>query len=241
MTTPNLQLPEVPEAIQEASDEINAGFRTLDAIVQLAVKDKDLVAPPGDAVQGDRFIVPPSATAAWTGWERSVAFRGPSGWMRFIPRPGWRARVLDEDAWYLYDGTEWIFDGGTEEPSTGAPRIAGAHWTAGENELELPIDDQYVRIPYSGTITSVTLLGSGTGDAEVDIMKDTFANYPPDASDSITGGVNPSFTGTNKYFDDDLGTAWNVDVTAGDVIGFHLVAVNNLNWLTVLLSIEVSE
>jgi hypothetical protein len=122
--TPNLQLPEVPKAIYSASDEINAGFRMLDAIVHLAVIDKDLNSPPNDAEQGDRYIVPVGAIGDWTGWDRSVAVRLASSWRRIVPRPGWRARVLDESAWYLYTGTEW------------EPEVSGGSGSAGIDPLE---------------------------------------------------------------------------------------------------------
>ena len=120
MKTPNLQLPEVPVAIASASDEINEGFRTLDAIVQLAVLDKDLTSPPYNSIQGDRYIVAETAVGAWANWGKSVAFLAPDGWRRYVPRPGWRARVLDEEAWYLYSGTEWQPEAasGDESPLT---------------------------------------------------------------------------------------------------------------------------
>lgn len=110
MTTPNLQLPEVPEAIQEAADEINAGFRRLDAITQLMVLDKDVTSPPVDAVQGDRYIVPSTAVGTWAGRARSIAFLIPEGWIYLQPRTGWRAYVLDEDSWYVYKATEWVIE-----------------------------------------------------------------------------------------------------------------------------------
>lgn len=121
MTTPNLQLPEVPEAIQGASDELNDGFRTLDIVVQLAVLDKDLIAPPSDAQQGDRYIVPAGGLGIWAGRERHVAYFMPDGWHFAVPRPGWRARVLDEDTWYLFSDSDWAEDasgGGGASPLT---------------------------------------------------------------------------------------------------------------------------
>lgn len=110
MTTPNLQLPEVPQAIQNQAAALNAGFLELDAVVQLAVLDKDVTFPPAAALQGDRYIVPEGAESTWVGRQRSIAFRGPASWLFFVPRPGWRARVLDEAADYLYDGVNWVIE-----------------------------------------------------------------------------------------------------------------------------------
>lgn len=104
MTSPNLMLPEVPEAIRNSSDEINDGFRALDAIVQLSVLDKDLTAPPALAVQGARYIVGAGATGAWAGRSRHVACLTADGWRFFVPRAGWLAWAIDESALYVYDG-----------------------------------------------------------------------------------------------------------------------------------------
>lgn len=113
MTTPNLQLPEVPQAIQEASDEINGGFQRLDAIVQLSVLSRAEVSPPGTAVQGNRFIVPDTGgVGTWSTRGRQVAYRSADGWAYFPPRTGWRAYVEDEDAWYVYKGVAWVLDAG---------------------------------------------------------------------------------------------------------------------------------
>lgn len=138
MTTPNLQLPEVPEAIEGASDEINAGFLRLDAIVQLAVISQALTIPPLAPLQGDRYIVPVGALGVWLTRARSIAFRIPTGWIYIQPRPGWRARVLDEDADYLYDGTAWVLDpgGGGSLPDLDASTLLGRGSAAGTGEAE---------------------------------------------------------------------------------------------------------
>lgn len=109
MTTPNLELPEVPQAIQEASDEINDGFRRLDTITQLEVLDKDLTAPPAGAVQGARYIVGSPATGAWAGRERRIAYLTPAGWAFATPRNGWLAWVADEERlyWYRQSTSSW--------------------------------------------------------------------------------------------------------------------------------------
>ena len=45
----------------------NEALRRLDAVVQLAVLDATLAAPPASPDEGDRYIVAASATGAWAG------------------------------------------------------------------------------------------------------------------------------------------------------------------------------
>lgn len=179
MTTPNLQLPEVPEAIQDASDEINQGFRTLDAVVQLSVLDKDLTLPPVGAVQGDRFIVPAGATGPWLGWERSIAFKLPSGWLRVIPREGWRARVLDEDAWYIYISTQWTLDNGN-------PGITSA--------TVLTLEDESEALP-----NSVRLVAGD--NVTLDLVTDTSGSTLTIDAASGSGGIESIVAGDNVTVD----------------------------------------
>lgn len=114
MRTPNLELPEVPQAIEGASENINDGFHRLDAMVQLAVLDRDLTQVPANPQQGDRYIVPLDAIGAWRSRRRHIAYFTAAGWRYLIPRPGWIARVLDEPGVLVeYTGTQW------EELSTG--------------------------------------------------------------------------------------------------------------------------
>jgi hypothetical protein len=43
----------------------NVALRLLDGLVQLALLDRDLTAPPGSPADGDRYIVASGATGDW--------------------------------------------------------------------------------------------------------------------------------------------------------------------------------
>ena len=55
--TPNLSLPYIMAAQSQKHVTHNEAIRALDAIVQLAVLDRDLTAPPGSPADGARYIV----------------------------------------------------------------------------------------------------------------------------------------------------------------------------------------
>ncbi len=65
--TPNLGLPYIMAAQSQKHVTHNEAIRALDAIVQLAVLDRDLAAPPGSPADGARYIVGGSPTGAWSG------------------------------------------------------------------------------------------------------------------------------------------------------------------------------
>ena len=65
---------------------LNESLRLLDAIVQLAVLDRDLTAPAGSPADGDRHIVAAGATGLWTGWDLNIAYWADGAWTRLVPR-----------------------------------------------------------------------------------------------------------------------------------------------------------
>jgi hypothetical protein len=73
----------------------------------------------------------------------------------------------------------------------------------------------WVEVPYAFTITSVRLGADQSGSIAVDIWKDTYANFPPTAADSITAAAVPTITTATKSEDTTL-TGWTTAVSAGD-------------------------
>lgn len=104
--SPNLALPYL--VAQQAQKEIthNDALNMLDALAQISVKDRTLTTPPGSPAEGDCYIVPVSATGAWSGQTGNIACYY-SGWIFKTPEEGWLAYVRNEDAVYAYDGSSW--------------------------------------------------------------------------------------------------------------------------------------
>ena len=106
--TPNLSLPYIAAAQAQKHVTHNEAIRSLDALVQLAVLDRDLSGPPGGPVEGDRYIVAASATGAWTGQAGRIAAFQDGAWLFRVPREGWAAWVADEDKLFVFNGTAWV-------------------------------------------------------------------------------------------------------------------------------------
>lgn len=94
----------------------------------------------------------------------------------------------------------------------------------------------YIEVPYACTINQVTMLADQSGDAVVDIWKDTYANYPPTDADSITAAAVPTISSATKSQDATL-TGWTTAITAGDILGFNVDSAATITRLHVILKV----
>lgn len=106
--TANLGLPCIQGSQAQKHVTHNEALRILDTLVQLAVNDRDLTAPPELTYEGDRYIVNAEATGVWAGCEGAIMARQDGAWQICEPRPGWLAYVLDEGALLVWNGSAWI-------------------------------------------------------------------------------------------------------------------------------------
>jgi hypothetical protein len=113
--TPNLALPEIAPSQAQKHVTHNEALVILDALVQLSVKDRNLNAPPGSPVEGDRYIIGPSPTGAWATHAGKVAYWDSTSWVILTPNEGWSAWVDDENVQLFWDGSSWT----TPTPSSG--------------------------------------------------------------------------------------------------------------------------
>ena len=86
---------------------MDANLKRLGAVVGLSVKDRDLTAPPASPVDGDRYLIPASATGAWSGKTNQIAVRVASNWEYTLPKVGWLCFVEDEAVLSAYKTTGW--------------------------------------------------------------------------------------------------------------------------------------
>ena len=94
--TLNLGLPLIAAAQAQKHVIHNNALLALDALLQCAVKDKDLGAPPASPADGDRYIVAASPTGAWAGKAGQVAAWQDGAWRFYPPKAGFIAFAVDE-------------------------------------------------------------------------------------------------------------------------------------------------
>jgi hypothetical protein len=148
---------------------VNEALDALDALVFLAVKDRDLAAPPGSGLaEGDRYIVGPSPTGAWAGRAGQVALWRDGGWRFFQPKAGWAARIADEGVTLVHDGAAW------------GPLLAGIGEI--QNLLRLGVGttaDATNRFAFKGEnalLTAPYAAEGGSGDLRLKLNKETAAD-----------------------------------------------------------------
>jgi hypothetical protein len=97
-------------------------------------------------------------------------------------------------------------------------------------------DKGSLTIDVTGVIENIRVLSDQTGDIVFDISKTTFADFPN--FNSITSGNRVQLVNTNKYFDDVLNN-WTSTITAGDILRFDVISVNNIRRLLISLKLKL--
>jgi len=105
--TPNLSLP-IIDVLAQKHLIANDAFAMLDALVMLAVLDRDLTAPPGSPADGDRYLVKATGTGLFAGHDNQIAHFSNGDWSFYAPRLGWTCFVADESVVLTWDGSAWI-------------------------------------------------------------------------------------------------------------------------------------
>ena len=119
-----------------------------------------------------------------------------------------------------------------------ANRLATIGYTidGGGSTITTGVAGSGVRPSFNCTIQSVSLISTQTGNIVVDIWSDTFNNYPPTVSKSITANATPTINSSKTYEDTTL-TGWNTTINAGNVLLFNVNSCSNVTTCSVLLSV----
>lgn len=94
-----------------------------------------------------------------------------------------------------YDTIQFIIDGGGSVITTG---IKGD-----------------IMVPFNCTVLGWDIVADASGTIQVDIWKDTYANFPPTVADTITGTEKPTLSSAQKNQDTAL-SSWTTTLTRND-------------------------
>ncbi|SER05277.1 Protein of unknown function [Faunimonas pinastri] len=172
--TTNLKLPFLEAAQAQKHVTLNEALGMLDALVQLAVKSRDLTAPPDAPTDGDRYIVAADATGAWAGKDLNLASWTDGAWSFFAPVAGWLVWVEDENALLVWNGSAWV------SAASGTASLTEAELAAGIPKLGIgtAADDANLLAAKLNAVlfTALEAASGGTGDIQFKVNKETAAD-----------------------------------------------------------------
>lgn len=158
-TSPILSLPYIQPSQAQKHVTHNEALRVLDAVVQLAVEDRDRADPPGSPQVGQRHIVAPGAIGAWAGHDHDVAVFEETGWSFAQPRAGWRAEVLAEGQGVIFDGSHWGV------PTARLDNLPGVGVNVGSDDINrLSVSAPATLLSHDGAGHRVKINKAGPGD-----------------------------------------------------------------------------
>jgi len=162
-------LTDLVEAQALASARMNKNMRIMEAMVNLAIIDRDLTAPPGSESDGDCYLVASGGTGDWSGEDGNIAiFSSTLGYLFQTPFEGVAGRVQDENIRIEYDGAAW------QTITTGAQAKQAVV------RLDSPANGDQVPLFYTlkaVTISSVrSVVEGGTPSCEWNIMHNSTRN-----------------------------------------------------------------
>lgn len=105
--SPNLAMPFLQAAQAQKHVTHNDALAVLDAVVMLAVLDRDLASPPASPPDGSRYLIAGGSADAWAGQDGKIAAWRDGAWAFHAPKEGWLLWVADEDVLLVFDGAAW--------------------------------------------------------------------------------------------------------------------------------------
>lgn len=154
--SPNAGIPYVPQGTLDPAAGLNLAIDVIDVLLQTAVIDISLTAPPGGESDGDLYIVGSSATGDWAGQDNNLARYVSEGdfWQFF--EAGTQVKMVRNRAdgsLYVYDidssSAGWtVFAGGSGGGGGGVSPVvneSGSTLTATATN-----DGNYTRFSHSG-------------------------------------------------------------------------------------------
>ncbi|MGB0084221.1 MAG: DUF2793 domain-containing protein [Rhodomicrobiaceae bacterium] len=164
----NLNMPFIEAAQAQKHVTHNAALQVLDAVLMLAVLDRDLAAPPGSPAEGDRYLVASSATSGWAGQDGKIAAWQDGAWAFYAPRAGWIAWIADEDIILVFNGANWT--GGATQNAA----LVGVNTTADATN-KLAVASGAVLFNHVGNGVQVKLNRNASGDTSSFLFQTGFS------------------------------------------------------------------
>ena len=166
--TLHLALPYVAAAQAQKHVTHNEALRILDALVMLAVDDRDLSSPPPLPAEGARYLVKTTGSGDFAGKDNQIAHFRDGTFSFHVPLAGWIAYVADEGIALVFDGSDWTPLLGT------APELQNV-WRLGLATTADAINPLAARLN-NALFVARTVAEGGDGDLRYKLSKESAAH-----------------------------------------------------------------
>lgn len=251
---PNLGLLENGALGEPHYAELIRLWRGIDGLVQPTVKSATTTAPPASPVNGDRYLIPGSATGAWAGHTNQIArwstMLATPAWEYYAPRKGWEVAVEDQvdangmPAVLMYSASAWGY------PAQSLGNISGLKMTfnsttsisVGTGSANRPADSALMAVAAVITKASLALtantfyhvyLFSNAGVPDIEIVTALPAAPYNGTARAKTGDTSRRYIGSIRTTTGGSVMNFNHNPATGEVM--YLVDVNDAN-LKILLN-----
>lgn len=105
--TPRLAFPYILQSQSQKEVTHNSALNRLDALIQPAVEDMDLTAPPASPAEGGLWIVAAGATGDWAGHDGELAHFIGGAWSYYLPVDGMSVWIKNAGCAARWTGDDW--------------------------------------------------------------------------------------------------------------------------------------
>ncbi len=219
--TPRLSLPQIISGQALKHITHNEALMRLDALVQASVESSAIAVPPTAPLEGEAWIVPPTATGAWAGHSEEIAAFQAGAWSFYDPAPGWQVFDKATGTLCIFSGTGWIAVAAT---GAGLPQLGINADADTTNRLSISADatllshdgaGHQLKINKAGSTDAASVLfqSNWSGRAEMGLLADNAWRLKISSDGSawtnalvIAGDGSASFAGALKPIADNAQT-----------------------------------
>lgn len=219
--TPRLNLPQIISGQALKHITHNEALMRLDALVQASVESSVVTTPPTSPLEGEAWIVPPTATGAWAGHGEEIAAFQAGAWRFYDPAPGWQVFDKATGTLCIFSGTGWIAVAAT---GAGLPQLGINADADTTNRLSISADatllshdgaGHQLKINKAGSTDAASVLfqSNWSGRAEMGLLADNAWRLKISSDGStwtnafvIAGDGSASFAGALKPITDNAQT-----------------------------------
>ena len=226
--TANLGLVFLEAAQAQKHVTMNEALRALDVLVQTAVQDRDLTAPPAGPAEGDVYFVAAGASADWAGHDGELAAFQDGAWAFHVPPTGLRCWIADEGIVAIWDGVQLVDLGATLLQLQNLS-LLGVNASA-DAANRLTVSSQGALFTHAGNDMRVTVNKNAAGDTASLVFQTAWsgrAEFGLAGDDNFAIKVSPDNVSWSTAISIDSATAAVSFLTAPDtgsdatVFGYH--------------------